>query len=168
MVWNQTQQTNEILITILVEAANNETKKLHKGIISLNIKHLKTLTKTVTGHNNLKYHLERIGYTFDNDCTYCSPEEKDKKDGEIYEEETTLHILCDCMAFTNPRIETYGKAYIKPQELITGNIIQTIICMTKFMDKTAVLNKIHEINKKHLSLLWPWNCEGIYTPRFFV
>ena len=82
---------------------------------------------------------------------HCAPEEKDKSDGEIYEEETALHILCDCMAFSNLRIENYGKPYITPQELITGNITQTIKTMIKFMDKTTVLTKIPKINKHQLS-----------------
>ena len=151
--WNGTKLSKQtkILITILIGAANNDIKKLYKRVTSLNIKNIKTLIKTVTGHNNLKYHLEKTGYAYDNDCTYCSPEEKYKKYGEIYEEETALHILCDCIAFTKTRIETYGKPYIKPQELNTGNLTQTINDMIKFMQNTTALKKTPEINKNHLS-----------------
>ena len=141
----------KIFLNTLLEAANYNIGKITNTVTALPINQIKILTKTVTGHNNMKYHLEKIGYAYDNDCTYCSPKDEIKKDGEIYEEETSSHIICDCIAFSNQRLEIYGKTELKTGDLITGNLKNTIKNITKFMDKTECLKRLPQISKYQLS-----------------
>ena len=87
---------------------DNEPKKLLNAITSLNKKEINVLTKTITGKNCLNYNLYNIGYSYTQDCDYCSPHELEKENFKEYEEETAAHILCNCIAFSHIRQELYG------------------------------------------------------------
>ena len=57
------------------------------------------ITKVLTGHNNLKKHLHRINMATDPYCDFCE---------QTNEEETAMHILNNCIAFSKTRQETFG------------------------------------------------------------
>ena len=135
------------LINILIKAANYNIHKLQKVITNLKTNQIKTLTKTITGHNCLKYHMEKIGYCFDSDCYYCPKLEYQT----LYEEETAIHILTDCTAFSNLRQQIYGQTTLKDDDLIMTNLKTTIKKIITFMDKTKALSKKIEIDKNQLS-----------------
>ena len=61
------------ITNILLENVNHDRRKLAKAVTNLNKEDISILTKTITGKNNLNYHLYNIGYSYTQDCTYCSP-----------------------------------------------------------------------------------------------
>ena len=62
----KTQPINDeskIIANQLLEAADNKTIKLRNHILRLNPEEIGIFIRIISGHNNLNYHLERIGYS---------------------------------------------------------------------------------------------------------
>ena len=66
---------------------NNFGRKINE----LNKEDSSIVSKILTGHNNLKKHLHRSNIALDPFCDFCEVNN---------EEETTMHILTDCIAFS--------------------------------------------------------------------
>ena len=66
---------------------NNFGRKINE----LNKEDSSIISKILTGHNNLKKHLHRSNIALDPFCDFCEVNN---------EEETTMHILTDCIAFS--------------------------------------------------------------------
>ena len=54
---------SKIITNQLLEAADNKTIKLRNHILRLNPEEIGIFIRIISGHNNLNYHLERIGYS---------------------------------------------------------------------------------------------------------
>ncbi|KAJ8961350.1 hypothetical protein NQ318_014593 [Aromia moschata] len=81
-----------------------------KDFIKLGRNQLRWIVGLFTGHCPLMRHLTTIGVKNDPDCRRC---------GE--EEETSLHILCECPALAAARYSNFGAITIEPKEsLNTG------------------------------------------------
>ena len=147
--WQNTplSKQTKILVNLLLKTTNNNIQKLSKEIIKLNTNDLRTLVKTITGHNCLNYHLKTIGYASNTDCSYCSPKEEDKINHIEYEQETATHILCECPAFSKIRQEQYGTHKMDIEELIMKNTGETIKHIIKFMNKTGALKRVQKYTK---------------------
>ena len=97
--------------------ANRLTKSLWKYrisyseyILKLSSKEIRDFIGIMTGHNDLKGHLYRIGKATDDLCRWC---------GDEFYIEDTEHILCWCTKLTNVRYKIFGKFYFQnTQELI--------------------------------------------------
>ena len=113
-------------VNLLLKTTNYNIFKLANDITNLKTKDIRTLVKTITGHNCINYHLETIGYSFNKDCSYCSPKEEEKIKQMEYEQETTTHILCECPAFSKIRQEQYCTYKMDTEELIIKNTLETI------------------------------------------
>ena len=137
----------QILINVLLKTTNYNITSLSKHITSLKTEDIRTLTKTITGHNCLNYHLDTTGYALNKDCTYCSPKEEDKINHMEYKQETTTHILCECPAFSKIRQEQYGTYKMDTDELIIEDITHTTYHMIKFINKTCIPSRKQKYTK---------------------
>ena len=91
--------TNELLITI-----NYNLKKLTKQITSYPIHKLAILTKVLSNHYNLNYHMTSANLRYDEYCEYCTEVMKHcDPNWKINCIETAHHILCRCPYFNNLR-----------------------------------------------------------------
>ena len=92
------------------------TKKLARSIAVLNTKQIRTLIMTLSNHNSLNYHLEKIGLYYDPYCDYCT---KFQKGNNAYWQtnclETASHILLECPHFSKNRYKTYQKVKLTPK-----------------------------------------------------
>ena len=105
---------------------------------------------TLSNHNSLNYHLEKIGLYYDPYCDYCT---QIQKGNDTYWQtnclETASHILLECPHFSKSRYETYQKVKLTPKDIIeVKNPIKTL---TKFMTKTNVFERKPKLNKQLLS-----------------
>ena len=90
------------------------------------------ITKVLTGHNNLKKHLHRIDMAVDPYCEFCD---------ETNEEETAIHILNDCIAFTNTRQETFGHHKLDLHTLLENTKTSTVLDkIVKYFKKIKVFS----------------------------
>ena len=91
------------------------------------------ITKVLTGHNNLKKHLYRTNMAIDPYCDFC--------DKLNQEEETSMHILNECIAFSKTRQETFGYHKLDLDTLLentkTATVLQKIV---KYFKKTKVFS----------------------------
>ena len=133
------------LINVLLIATKHNIKKLASNILKLNIEDIKILTKTISGHNNLNYHLNTTGFAPSKHCPHCPPV------AGIHDYETYTYILCECPAFSRTRQTHYGKTSLEEKELNQkSNIDSTIRKIIKFMKCSKTLDKIPKRNKnKH-------------------
>lgn len=79
-------------------------------MLQLNRQEIKTLVGIITGHAEVNYHKHNTGRTSDPDCRFC---------GE--EEETVLHILCDCEALVGRRSKILGEPIIEEPHFNTDS-----------------------------------------------
>ncbi len=97
------------------------------------------ITKILTGHNNLKKHLHRINMATDPYCDFCE---------ETNKEESALHILNDCNAFSKIRQEIFGHHKIELDTLLgnskTASAIHKIV---KYFKKTKVFSTSRTFEK---------------------
>ena len=113
-------------------------KKITKEIQHLNKQDTAILTKILTGHNNLNNHAYRAKLADSPKCDYCE---------DIEENETAMHILLDCAAFTEERQYTFGKPTLSLEELLKNkdtkkHITKNII---KFFKKSEILTKRRDL-----------------------
>ncbi|KAJ8951734.1 hypothetical protein NQ318_012585 [Aromia moschata] len=95
-----------------------------KDFIKLGRNQLRWIVGLFTGHCPLKRHLTTIGVKNDLDCRRC---------GE--EEETFLHILCECPALAAIRHSNFGAITIEPKE-VTDAPLETVL---KFLKETGLI-----------------------------
>ena len=113
-------------------------KRITKEIKHLDKQDTAIITKILTGHNNLNNHAFRAKLADSPKCDYC-------KDAE--ENETAMHILLDCAAFTKERQYTFGKPILTLEELLKNkdtkkHITKNII---KFFIKSETLSKKRDL-----------------------
>ncbi|XP_039314871.1 uncharacterized protein LOC120359800 [Solenopsis invicta] len=79
---------------------------LGRDIRSLSRRDARLVVQILTGHGALNYHMRRLGRSDTAECRAC---------GE--EEETSLHILCDCPAYAGLRLKLLGSAFPEPGQI---------------------------------------------------
>ena len=75
-------------------------KSKAKDILKLNRQEIRLVTGFLTGHYPVKSRLVKMTTNVDIDCRFC-----------LEENETTDHILCECVALERTRLKFFG--YIK-------------------------------------------------------
>jgi hypothetical protein len=74
-----------------------------KDLLKLNRDQLRWMVGLLTGHCHLKGHLFKMGLTDDPTCERC-----------LEEDESALHILCDCETIANLRFRHLGQFFVEP------------------------------------------------------
>ena len=64
-------------------------------------------TAMITGHSLLQKHMVRMKKADFPYCEQCME----------WEEETSVHCLCECMAYCSIRYNIFGKQFLNPKEL---------------------------------------------------
>lgn len=90
------------------------TKALLKGhtssysseALNMSRNHLRVLTRTLTGHCRLRRHMCKMGLATEAICRYCQEDE-----------ETPIHLLCNCCAIGSARSRTLGGHVLSPEEV---------------------------------------------------
>jgi hypothetical protein len=75
-------------------------------LLSSNRTQSRVVTGLLTGHNTLRRHLHIMGLCNDPICTKCGTEE-----------ETSVHILCDCEALGSLRHAYLGSFFLDPKDI---------------------------------------------------
>ena len=110
--------------------------KFSKHIKSLDKEDTAIITKVLTGHNNLNKHAYRAKLADNPQCDFCT---------ETDEQETALHILTNCIAFSRLRQSTFGQSTFGYANLIYNtNIKKTIKNIAIFFRKTKAFAKKRE------------------------
>ncbi|XP_048002927.1 uncharacterized protein LOC125239400 [Leguminivora glycinivorella] len=95
------------------ETSCRQTKMMIEGrdqrraryLLKLGKNSLRMLTGIITGHNTLNRHMKIIGISSDESCPHCG------------KEETSLHLLAECIMYAAPRHETFGRDNLGEDEL---------------------------------------------------
>lgn len=72
-----------------------------KYLLGLDRKSIRIMVGVLTGHNNLRYHLNKMGLSDDPNCRRC---------GDV--PETAKHFLCHCPALYSLRAKWLGEFYV--------------------------------------------------------
>ena len=113
-------------------------KRIIKEIKHMNKQDTAILTKILTGRNNLNNHAFRVKIADSPKCDYCNDAE---------ENETAMHILLDCAAFTKERQYTFGKPTLLLEELLKNKDTKKQITrnIIKFFTRTETLSKRRDL-----------------------
>ena len=146
--YENTNENTQNITDQLIKASKQSLIKIRKEIHKTKPEDIATITRVLSGHNNLNHHQTKMGLSFDVGCEYCG----DKKS-----EETAEHILTKCPKFAQKRQEYFGEFYCTIEEIgdklklteIKRNII-------KFFKKINVLNKPLKLTQRDLSPTRSW------------
>lgn len=100
------------------------SEKRTKFILSLPRRQCKDLVGIITGHCRLRKHLCRIGVADDETCRFCSEED-----------ETATHVLCECPALWQARLNVFGCHPLNEEQLTTTPLNKVLT----FIKRTACL-----------------------------
>jgi hypothetical protein len=75
-------------------------------LLSFNRTQSRVVIGLLTGHNNLRKHLYVMGLSNNPTCRKCG-----------IEEETSIHMLCECEAFTSLRHTHQGSFFLDPEDI---------------------------------------------------
>ena len=67
---------------------------------------IRVVVGLLTGHNTLRRHLHVMGLSNDPPCRKCGTEE-----------ETSVHILCECEALASLRHQYLGSFFLDPEDI---------------------------------------------------
>ncbi|XP_070153666.1 uncharacterized protein [Polyergus mexicanus] len=79
---------------------------LASGIKKLSRREAGLVTRILTGHGTLNYHLQKLGISMRPNCRTCDASE-----------EISLHVLCVCPAYARVRLELLGSAFLESQQV---------------------------------------------------
>ena len=77
-----------------------------KDILTLPRRDLRNVTGLLTGHNNLRYHLQKMGLSTEITCRLCANAV-----------ETSIHVMGECTALMKSRWALTGKIQLGAEEL---------------------------------------------------
>lgn len=80
--------------------------KTTKFLLSLSRSDCRMVVGLMTGHNHMKKHMVRLGIENDPTCRYC-----------LEEDETSPHVLGECLALARLRIRMFGAHHIRTEDL---------------------------------------------------
>jgi len=86
-----------------------------KFLLSLSREKLRWLVGILTGHNSLRYHLNKMGIVYDSTCRGCG-----------LEPETARHFVCTCPALKSLRTKHLGDFYLTPEEQLQLNLANVL------------------------------------------
>ena len=95
----------------------NKTRS--KDIIKLNRHNLSHAVQVITGHNRLNRHKHLIGDTDEEMCRLCEEDE-----------ESSLHIIAECPALANIRLQNFGEPFLKLPLIWSHQMASFIKCST--------------------------------------
>ena len=101
MMWNDLstcRQAKEFLLGC--------KKQTTKFLLSLSRQKLRKIVSILSGHNTLRYHLNKIGRSNSPNCRGCD-----------LQPETAKHFLCFCPSLGNLRAKCLGDYYLTPEEI---------------------------------------------------
>ncbi|XP_029668327.1 uncharacterized protein LOC115238541 [Formica exsecta] len=93
------RQAKALLGDSLREDLASSIKKLSRREAGL-------VTRILTGHGTLNYHLQKLGISMRPNCRKCDAPE-----------ETSLHVLCDCPAYARVRLVLLVSAFLESQQV---------------------------------------------------
>ena len=144
----------KILTNELLKTSKYKLKNITKQIVSYPDSKLAILTKVLSNHNNLNYHMTRANLSYDEYCQYCTEVMKhcdpNWKTNCI---ETAQHILCTCPYFNNIRKNIFNVYQLKTEKIhelakhIKGSTNRIIL----FFEKTKVFERKLQVSKRDLS-----------------
>ena len=105
---------------------------INKKILTLSTNNLTSITKLITGHNELNYFQHTIGHSESNTCQFCDEDEY----------ETSFHILCECPVFTTNRMRYFGESPTSIEHIYTlaKEHNTNFKHITKFIDEIDLKN----------------------------
>ena len=118
--WNSRQDCRQAKLAL------GTHPNIAKKLISLNRKQIRQVIQIITGHANLAKHLHNCGYTDSPICPAC---------GE--EDETPLHYVGRCPAFSIPRRNYFGDHQVTLSEVVNAPSIYNLV---NFLNYTKHLN----------------------------
>ena len=86
-------KTSRILLKKLAISSNFNLQRISKEIIKLNPIDISIITKVLSGHNILNYHLYNMGYSYHTYCEYCTEPESQNIDNDTAEIKTASHNI---------------------------------------------------------------------------
>ena len=130
-------------INSLLKKCNFNASKLRYSMLHLPTKSLRIILKVITGHNNLNNHLFRMNMETNPLCEYCDLENSGI-DPVFCPDETAMHILEDCSAFSILRINHFQEFKLNFEELVNSKtpLITTLHEIVKFFKRTGCFEKI--------------------------
>ena len=99
---NISQNTKNFLSPILKHNLNGQ------HLFKLNTDILRPLTRLITGHNNLNHFQNKLDSSIAPNCSFCNE----------HHHETALHLVCNCVRFSQTRQSLFGKPTISIYEAI--------------------------------------------------
>jgi hypothetical protein len=79
--------------------------RLCQDLLRPNRDQLRWVVGLLTGHCHLKGHLSKLGLTADPNCERC-----------LEDDESSIHILCDCEAVAYTRFRHLGQYFMEPSD----------------------------------------------------
>jgi predicted Zn-ribbon and HTH transcriptional regulator len=67
---------------------------------------LRAAVGLLTGHTKLRAHLHKLGHTESQECRLCG-----------YENEDSIHVVCNCPVLACERYRILGCMFLKPEDL---------------------------------------------------
>ena len=83
----------------------------------------------VTGHSNLRCHLKKLNLVEIDECRLC-----------LEEEETAVHILCQCLALASKRLSAFDQRFIAEDELVSLQFKDMLAFSEGLVMRTEVLS----------------------------
>ena len=91
-----------------------------------------------------------MGYAYTQQCEYCTDTTQEGyTDTENLE--TAWHILCECPAFSNTRIQIFDDHYINEDDVFKKSLFKNIRKLVTFFEQTKCLSRKPKLAKKDLS-----------------
>ena len=142
--WQNNNISEECAPTFNLTEKNEHAQKY---LINLNKNSLRTITKALTGHNELNKHSSKLKTASTIYCRDCSHLQK--------KEETALHLINDCPAHDESRQRIFGFRRIDFNKLTktmrTKKLMKqtlTLLKIAKFMSKKPPFNKPQSPNRR--------------------
>jgi len=95
--------------------------KWSKGLLTMDRNRIARVVEAITGHCGLNSHLRKMGLSSTSQCTCES------------EDETGIHVICDCPKFLQLRRRILGDYTVTPSEVLELGPVT----IDRFLDKTG-------------------------------
>ena len=145
----------KVLTGNLLKRGEFKLQKISRLVLKLSPAHIEILTKALSGHNCLNYHLYNMGYSYTQNCEYCTNSDQESS-AHTEKLETARHILCECPAFTSIRAQIYYNHYIDENEVFNGSLLKGMNNLIQFFKKTKCLSRTPNLKKEDLSPKRTW------------
>ena len=146
--YENTNENTQNITDQFLKASKRSLINLRKEIPKTKTEDIATLSRVLSGHNNLIYHQTKMGLSYDIGCEFCGDKEVD---------ETAEHIITKCPKFAQRRHEYLGDFYLNTEDLGEKmNLPKLKTNIIKFFKKIDVLNKPLKLTRRDLSPSRSW------------